>query len=387
MQAEELILERILDLQVANRNISEQELAKNIVLILLEQHSELNLSEVLRYLNCPQAYLTHLLKRMEAEKLLKVRQDAQDLRFRYFRLTKKGRETVTELDQHYDEILRLKELNFSAGEADKLAGYFKELCDAGGILAQIKRPNEHPIRPQQRRLAALLGVTGRQILNLKVSSTNFHLLRILHRYNGLMTIKDIAQELNIQSSQVSLLIKKFVQDKLVAQSPNPFDERSSLISLSVRGIATFEKYRKILLESIKAHLSKFSTSERNMFAELIAKFMQSRDPIKTITEAHFKKCRAQILELCYLQKMLEEVPATIAGPDNLLWMLQDDAEENPSAFAQVNRKSKELDLLVWKPGTPLYVVYSFMQSVLENSSTKPALAAKQQKILAKNNLN
>jgi DNA-binding MarR family transcriptional regulator len=376
---EEIILDNILELQKANRNISEQQLANNIILVLLEQNKELTLSQLLKFLNCPQAYLTHLLKRMEGAKLVSVRQASNDLRFRYFSLTKKGQEEVSALDKHYDSVLKSREKNFSKNESETLALYFKAICDAGGITSQAKRKTEHVIRPQQRRLAALLGVTGRQILSLKVSSTNFHVLRLVYRQNGLLTLKNIADELNIQPSQVSALIKQFQTQKLIQVKPNPYDERSTLILLGKKGEQEYKKYWQGLLKIMAEYLKELGETEQQNFADLFTKFMNLAEEVVEIPTSEFTSCRTQMIEYSYIHQTLADLPSTIAGPSCRIFAHIGNNNER-LAFAQFDKTQGAINLLTWKPGLALSHVQKLLAISVTTTEAKPVLSAKQQEI-------
>jgi DNA-binding MarR family transcriptional regulator len=380
------ILESIFELQIANRNISEQDLSSNIILILLSQEQELTLSELGHFLNCPQSYLTHLLKRMLTKKLISCRQDKLDLRFRYYRISTKGAAIVKTLDSHYDSILKNKSSALPNSSSEKLAKYFERLCDHANIATQIRRKGEHIIRPQQRRLAALIGLTGRQILELKLSPTEFHVLRLISKYSGLITVKDLAAELNLKTTQISAILKQLLKLKHISYRANYLDERSRLLEITTLGLAELNTVLSLLTKRIEGLLKPFSQQEQHEFSELFYRFAANDLDIKKNPSRDNQKVRALILEWSFYNRTLNSVPATIADSDNTLFMLSssstDSSEINLLAVVQIAATDNLIDFICWKPELALYQLRNALNLVQSETKAKLSLAPNLLQLLA-----
>jgi DNA-binding MarR family transcriptional regulator len=370
----QVIADAILELQKQNRNISAQDLSSNIILVLLAQYNEMNLSQLIEFLNCPQAYLTHFIKRLIKNKLVKMRQDSEDLRYRYYSLSENGQKTVKKLDLHYDSVLIRQEQNLSKQEIVQLANFFSMMSDAAGISAQRKRPNEHIIRPQQRRLAALLGITGRTLFGEKVLPSTFHILRLLNSHNGLLTIKDLSEELSLRSSQISLALKIFWKNNCIKYIENPFDERSRLIELSDKGSCYFKEIEKIIYKRIEGYLKNFSSKEKLDFAKLFQSFVISDPKVYQLSNYKYPEYRSSMLEYCYLNSMLSSVPERIASKHDSLYGLE--FENELVCYAQVENENKHINLLAWRTNLPLRMVKDLLQFVIKKTAAKPKLRGK-----------
>ena len=370
----QVIADAILELQKQNRNISAQDLSSNIILVLLAQYAEMNLCQLIEFLNCPQAYLTHFIKRLIKNKLVKMRQDAEDLRFRYYSLTESGEKAVKKLDLHYDSVLIRQEKNLSKQEIAQLANFFSMISDAAGISSQKKRSHEHIIRPQQRRLAALLGITGRTLFAEKVSPSTFHILRLLNLHNGLLTTKDLSDELSLKSSQISLTLKVFFKNKWIKYIDNPFDERSRLIELSDKGNQYFREIERTIYKRIEGYLKHFSHKEKSDFANLLQSFLLSPSKIHALSASKYPEYRSSILEYCYLNGMLSSVPERVASKEDSLYGLE--LENELVCYAQVQNEEQHINLLAWRTNLPLIMVKDLLQFVLNKTSAKPKFQGK-----------
>ena len=379
------ILESIFELQIANRNISEQDLSSNIILILLSQQQELTLSDLGDFLNCPQSYLTHLLKRMLTKKLISCRQDKLDPRFRYYRISSKGAAVVKNLDSHYDLILKNKSLALPNSSSEKLAKYFERLCDHANITTQARRKGEHIIRPQQRRLAALIGVTGRQILDLKLSPTEFHVLRLISKYSGLITVKDLAAELNLKTTQISAILKQLLKLKHISYRANYLDERSRLLEITTLGLTELNTVLSLLTKKIEGLLTPFSQQEQNEFSEIFYHFSSNDLILKKHPNKENHKIRPQILEWSFYNRTLNSVPATTACSDNTLFMLRnavDSSELDPLVIVQISATTNAIDFICWKPELALYQLRNALNLVQYETKAKLSLAPKLLQLLA-----
>lgn len=363
----EQILDCLFKLQKNNQCISESTFAKDTLLILLSAYKELNLSELTSLTNCQQSYISQIVKKLLKDKSIKVRYDKNDLRYRYYCLTANGKRIVNELDEISNLTLNQILDKLNKIEIKKLTSYISKLNDYASIAKQICRNEEHPFRAEQRRLAALIGVTRKNIFNLDISSTKFSILRIIHKYNGLLTIKNIAEELGLLPSQVSNILKEYYDLQYISYIDNPYDSRSKLILLNKLGVKEYTGNKELLLEYIKRPLNNFSASELKSFSGLFIKLLKEELDIEKIPKNKNHTHRSKIIKFTFENNNLEHLPSTIASKDCNIYAFTNNNEI--ISYLQVD--SNEIArILCWESDTEIYQIYDFLRKLKENVNFK-----------------
>jgi len=123
-----------------------------------------------------------------------------------------------------------------------------------------------------------IGLTGRQYQILMVIARG-------HDGRG-VSIKEVASQLRVASSHVTVEVGKLVRIGYVHKIPNAEDRRSVLVALTAQGTLAIETVTPVTAEVNDGLFAGFSREEFNLFRDLLEKFTANADG--TLATAHYQ---------------------------------------------------------------------------------------------------
>lgn len=130
-----------------------------------------------------------------------------------------------------------------------------------------------------------------------LSKTQFSILRILST-TGTHTVSGIADMLQISRAAASKNIDKLVRGKLVSRKIIEEDRRNVSISLLKSGEKIVESYEDLRLKKQTDALTKFSESDRELFADLLGKYVRHCLYHEKDIDAICMQCKGTIYDDC-----------------------------------------------------------------------------------------
>lgn len=97
-------------------------------------------------------------------------------------------------------------------------------------------------------------------LDINITPLHFEIIRLLDQ-NGPKHAKHIADRLQIAKAQMTQLINKLVEMKLVQRETDAADRRNSIISLTADGTIILHEYKNTMLNNIQDTISCLSEAE------------------------------------------------------------------------------------------------------------------------------
>lgn len=97
-------------------------------------------------------------------------------------------------------------------------------------------------------------------LKKDISPSHFHILAIL-KEAGKMSVSEIGKKLSISKPNMTPLIDKLVEEKMVERLPNSEDRRIINIALTSKGMEYIDLLKEQLANSMKSKLTFLSTEE------------------------------------------------------------------------------------------------------------------------------
>ncbi len=97
-------------------------------------------------------------------------------------------------------------------------------------------------------------------IDINITPLHFEIIRLLEE-EGPRHAKIIADRLQIAKAQMTQLINKLVEMKLVQRDTDPVDRRNIIISLTAYGTTILHEYKNTMLNNIKDTVSCLSEAE------------------------------------------------------------------------------------------------------------------------------
>lgn len=132
---------------------------------------------------------------------------------------------------------------------------------------------DDPKVPIAQRLGAVANLISRSAMRVYPEITGLKTVeaRLLHGIGqyGPISAREVAAELNLHETQVSLAMKVVTRKKLVKGIQDPTDKRRRLLSLTESGKKISDKVDKILDERHKNILAGLTRKEQALFFEFL----------------------------------------------------------------------------------------------------------------------
>ncbi|MGM7681287.1 MarR family winged helix-turn-helix transcriptional regulator [Cytobacillus sp. Hm23] len=130
--------------------------------------------------------------------------------------------------------------------------YFK---DAFMLLEQINNSLIHEIE---------------SLLQFDLTPKQSVLINIVQTFNNI-TVKDLAEKMNISTSGVSQLLSKLEQDKYIKREINVDNRREVHINLDTKGLELYQASKEIDNKIIEKYFSKLDETEAEQFYAIVKK--------------------------------------------------------------------------------------------------------------------
>ncbi|MFS1518856.1 MarR family winged helix-turn-helix transcriptional regulator [Bacillus sp. SCS-151] len=130
--------------------------------------------------------------------------------------------------------------------------YFK---DAFMLLEQINNSLIHEIE---------------SLLQFDLTPKQSVLINIVQAFNNI-TVKDLAEKMNISTSGVSQLLSKLEKDKYIKREINVDNRREVHINLDTKGLELYQASKEIDNKIIDKYFSKLDESEAEQFYAIVKK--------------------------------------------------------------------------------------------------------------------
>ncbi|WP_214481396.1 MarR family transcriptional regulator [Bacillus sp. SM2101] len=130
--------------------------------------------------------------------------------------------------------------------------YFK---DAFMLLEQINNSLIHEIE---------------SLLQFDLTPKQSVLINIVQTFNNI-TVKDLAEKMNISTSGVSQLLSKLEKDKYIKREINVDNRREVHINLDTKGLELYQASKEIDNKIIDKYFSKLDESEAEQFYAIVKK--------------------------------------------------------------------------------------------------------------------
>lgn len=144
-------------------------------------------------------------------------------------------------------------------------------------------PMDDPKVPIAQRLGAVANLISRSAMRVYPETTGLRTVeaRLLHGIGqyGPISAREVAHELNLHETQVSLAMKIVTRKKLVKGVQDPADKRRKLLTLTANGKRVYAKIDKILEDRHRTILAGLSGKEQTQFFSLLERVGQNAEKL------------------------------------------------------------------------------------------------------------
>lgn len=244
------------------------------VLTELEINPTLDSAGLAHLLALNQSSISRIIKKLSAQHYLTLRKSTEDSRKILIRVTAKAEAAVKKIDKAADSILEAFSKNISVQELEKLKAFLSRFSDGFSIPRAEARKGEHILRVEQRRIARWLKILNLGSSRSFLSPTEHHVLRLLSERQKALSPSSIAELLQIQTSALSVILKKMRAEEILAGHKDVVDKRVEYVALTAEGEKLLKQHEGFQLEGIRAALAGFSIAELRDFAQLFQRFLE-----------------------------------------------------------------------------------------------------------------
>lgn len=108
-----------------------------------------------------------------------------------------------------------------------------------------------------------------------LTKATYPLLSALHRANEPSSAASLAPVLGLDRSVISKQASELINAGLITTSAAAHDRRQVLLTLTAEGQNAIEKTRRRLNSAIARHIAHWTSSEQDLFAELLSRFTET----------------------------------------------------------------------------------------------------------------
>lgn len=172
-----------------------------------------------------QSTISRHLKKLDQLKLIKKIADKADRREKTLQISLQGKKLLSLHDKLSNEIVRAYSSRVSKEEMNSIISIFQIFSEGQHTPEAIIRPHEHPIRGVMRRLALSLGITNAEYMGSKLTSILWNLLAEILFQGEVRSILDLIEALTVSRANLSFLLNKLSQQKLIQKITSSEDKR------------------------------------------------------------------------------------------------------------------------------------------------------------------
>lgn len=188
----------------------------------------------------------------------------KDKRKHLLSVSAKGRKELEKDDLARSNASSILMSCISAQAQTRIIGAFRNLSDTEGIDRSIQRPNEHPLRPEQRRLTRAFGLLRGNFMGTGLSISCFHIFHFLIE-EGSLPLSFLFKHVPYEQSSISRAVEGLVRKRLIKMQSSVSDLRARQVTITSKGQDLFASTEKALGQKLKNALD----------AELCAEFLKS----------------------------------------------------------------------------------------------------------------
>lgn len=211
-------------------------------------------SDLAKALKLEQSSISRLLKGLRTKNLLRHSPDRHDRRKTVLSLSAKGIKALKDDDRARSNASFELMSAISKENQKAIIDGFRLLSDHYGIGQSRLRNNEHPLRPEQRRLSRAFGLLRGNFMGSGHSITCFHILLFLLD-EGPLPLAFLVKHVPYDQSTVSRAVQSLEKQGLLASKRCLRDARAREISITPEGEGVFLDTAKACEKRIKLVLA------------------------------------------------------------------------------------------------------------------------------------
>lgn len=288
-------------------------------LLSLASENEIQVKGLTQCLSLDKSTISRTLSGLSAKGLLSATEVGRE---KVYCTTQSGLGALKADDGERSDVTRtiLKEL--SSKEVKQLLRFFSELADSLGVAPDKSRPSEHPLRPEQRRLAKGFGTIGDNLFDSGLSAAQFHTVDLLFRKVTTADVTGLTELLPFDQSTLSRAVQTLARRGVVVKRAGE-DKRGSLLRLGASGQRLYSAVREKVVSKLEEAWTEKSRADVLVGVELLRKalngdaqrrFLGGPYSISICTnEAERQMARSVLIKLLVSEGLHHMATANLAG--------------------------------------------------------------------------
>ncbi len=240
----------------------------------IASQEEVTASELASSLSLSPTSISRALSDLKTKRIVSVRSDPSDRRRQILRLTPKGIEALTEMDEQAERQLQGFDSHLARGEREMLAYYMRVFADGLSASPILYQRQEHPLRQLIRRITQALGLLENRVRGAgDLLSVEWHVLEKVAEQPGSVLAKTLAVCFHLKANTVAGIIQRLTERKLLVRVKDTRDRRQARLQLTSKGESLLAEVALRATERYRVALSSLSISQVESFVSLVSQFI------------------------------------------------------------------------------------------------------------------
>lgn len=270
----ELLVKASIKLDKISRELnSEFSILESYVLATVAEQERCQAKQIVQVLGVGKSALSKVFSNLIKRKYIQEKPDAQDKRGKLLQLTEKGIAALTQDISLKNKQVMTMTKNLSEHEREQLTQLLSLLSDGFQAIKSQPTKGKSHLRAEVERLTRAAGFLGENLLETNLSYQVVEVLLHLGSKKETAT-SALVEALPFDKTIVSRLVKKLCEERLVNRRTAEDDGRVLFLSLSPKGLSTYEALCMKATNTLSKPSEKLTGNERETFSTLLSKITQ-----------------------------------------------------------------------------------------------------------------
>lgn len=250
-------------------------LAEGIALVEIGSRNGITPGDLATLINLSRPDISRMLKHLENRKLIQKQNSNQDGRTYSVILSKLGYKALQGLDDSVEGNYTKIFMDYTKSEIDSFTFYMQKLNDGLGAPPATIREGECPPRPELRRYAVVQKLNSKiHFSNISINSLHWHIISEIYESNQAMTSSKLALLLGAPRNTISQAVDSLKNSGFVSKVKSSLDARSTIISLTKRGVDYYIELRNNSSVRFQDALKELNSEQIHEFVYLLSRTVQ-----------------------------------------------------------------------------------------------------------------
>lgn len=174
---------------------------------------------------------------------ISAKPDPEDGRRESIAITPNGYAVLAKLDHAQAALIKHFLGDSTFEEVTDLCEFLKLLLDGMGAPSLRRRPNDHPLTVELRRLGRYLDIR-KDKTRTKIPIVTIHILQLLEQSHRTLSVTELSQVLGKDQANISRTVGELVRAKQIKYLSDSEDGRKRPVSLTAKGKALIEDHNE-----------------------------------------------------------------------------------------------------------------------------------------------